>query len=57
MAAKPVFPSVDFSRIGPQVGERFPDIRRPDQSGRVVDLHTERPGRRALVVVYRSAGW
>lgn len=50
-------PVVDFSQIGPNVGSRFPDIRLPDQTGRLVDLHAARGQRRALVVIYRSARW
>jgi hypothetical protein len=50
-------PSLDFASIGPRVGSRFPDLRLPDQYGRLIDLHAERAGRRALVVVYRSARW
>ena len=50
-------PELDFNVIGPNVGSRFPDIRLPDQTGRVVDLHAERGNRRALVVFYRSASW
>ncbi len=41
----------------PQVGERFPDIRLPDQNGSTVDLHAARGARKALVVFYRSARW
>jgi peroxiredoxin len=48
---------IDFRRIGPTVGERFPDVRLPDQHGHAVDLHQERGNRRALVVFYRSAAW
>ena len=50
-------PVTDFTRIGPVVGERFPDVALPDQHGRMVDLHVARAGRRALVVFYRSAAW
>ena len=50
-------PVVDFSQIGPNVGSRFPDVRLPDQTGRLVDLHALRGNRRALVVIYRSARW
>jgi peroxiredoxin len=53
----PGLPALDFDRIGPQVGSRFPDLRLADQTGRLIDLHAERAGRRALVVVYRSAAW
>ena len=53
----PSLPTLDFSRIGPAVGTRFPDLRLPDQSGQLVDLHVARAGRAALVVFYRSARW
>ena len=52
-----VMPRLDFRAIGPGLGDRFPDIRLPDQSGRVIDLHVARDGRPALVVFYRSARW
>jgi peroxiredoxin len=57
MTITPQLPALDFSRIGPAVGSRFPDVSLPDQTGRLVDLHAERGHRRALVVVYRSARW
>ena len=57
MAAASGLPFVDFDRIGPAVGTRFPDVRLPDQHGREVDLHAARGRRRGLVVVYRSAAW
>jgi peroxiredoxin len=47
----------DFRTIGPNEGEPFPDVRLPDQTGAVVDLHAARAGRRALVVFHRSADW
>ncbi len=50
-------PSIDFEAIGPRLGEPFPDVSLPDQSGRTVDLHRVREGRRALVIFYRSASW
>ena len=55
--AELTMPHVDFSRVGPQVGERFPDVELPDQSGKLVDLHAARAGRPALIVFYRSARW
>jgi hypothetical protein len=57
MTNSPTLPVLDFDRIGPAAGSPFPDVRLPDQTGRTVDLHAERKGRRALVVVYRSARW
>ncbi len=42
---------------GPDVGVRLPDIRLPDQGGRLVDVHEHREGRGAIVVFHRSAFW
>ena len=48
---------IDFTTLGPAVGERFPDVILPDQHGQRIQLHQARNGRRALVVFYRSAAW
>jgi peroxiredoxin len=48
-------PPRDFSAIGPNMGDRFPDVRLPDQTGGTVDLHAARAGGKALVVFHRSA--
>lgn len=53
----PVLPTIDFTRVGPAVGERFPDLRLPDQHGQLVDLHRDRGRRRALIIFFRSAHW
>jgi peroxiredoxin len=53
----PELPRIDFTRIGPAVGARFPDLALPNQRGEIVDLHAARAGQRALVVFYRSARW
>lgn len=50
-------PEIDTDAIGPTVGERFPDIVLPDQSGNMIDFHEHRSGRKALFVVHRSADW
>ena len=50
-------PEIDFSSIGPVVGEPFPAVQLPDQHGQIVDLHEARAGRQALVVFHRSASW
>lgn len=42
---------------GPAVGSRFPDFALPDQHGDLVPFTATRAGRKALVVVYRSADW
>ncbi len=47
----------NFDRMGPRVGERFPNVVLPDQHGQPIDLHKTRAGRKGLVVFYRSAGW
>jgi peroxiredoxin len=57
MTVGPQLPVVDFNHIGPSTGSRFPDVRLPDQTGRLVDLQAVRGDRRALVVIYRSARW
>jgi peroxiredoxin len=54
---RPAMPVIDFERVGPEVGERFPDIELPDQHGNPVNLHTHRGNRRGLVVFHRSASW
>ena len=53
----PSLPLLDFDRIGPGLQSRFPDIRLPDRTGSIVNLHTARADRPALVVFYRSARW
>ena len=55
--AEDALPQIDFDGIGPPAGERMPDIVLRNQWGELVDLHARREGRRALVVVHRSAGW
>ena len=55
--ARPPLPVLDFDRIGPRVGERFPDLLLPNQTGESVDLHARRDGRQALVLFHRSASW
>ena len=49
--------AIDFTQIGPAVGESFPNVSLPDQYGRTIDLHQTRAGRRAVVRFHRSAGW
>jgi hypothetical protein len=56
-ADRPPLPMLDFARIGPKEGERFPDVVLPDAHGRRIDLHAARAGRRALVFFQRSASW
>ena len=44
-------------RTGPEVGERIPDFRAPDQGGRMVDFDSVKGPNGAMVFVYRSADW
>lgn len=55
--AAPEHPLIDFGAVGPPVGARLPDVVLPNQRGELVDLHARRGGRRAVVVVHRSASW
>jgi peroxiredoxin len=48
---------LDYRDRGPALGTHFPDLKLPDQNGESVDLHARRAGRRALVVLFRSAVW
>jgi peroxiredoxin len=47
----------DYTQAGPQVGQRFPDVVLPDQTGAPMNLHEARRGKRAIVVFHRSARW
>lgn len=50
-------PEIDADSLGPNVGERFPDVILPDQFGNMINLHEHRGSRKALFVVHRSADW
>lgn len=54
---RPDLPRLDFNRIGPSVGRRFPDVELPNQNGELVDLHARRGESRAIVAFFRSARW
>ncbi|MGI8854349.1 MAG: hypothetical protein ACR2JW_01235 [Thermomicrobiales bacterium] len=42
---------------GPAIGEPFPDFTLPDQAGQPVRFSAARGGKRAMIVVHRSAAW
>lgn len=44
-------------KTGPEVGERIPDFRAPDQFGDQRDLDSVSGPNGAMVFVYRSADW
>ncbi|MDQ2786682.1 MAG: redoxin domain-containing protein [Chloroflexota bacterium] len=50
-ATTPTFPT------GPAIGEVFPDFTLPDQHGNPVHFSSARGGKRAMIVVHRSASW
>lgn len=47
----------DAFSTGPAVGDAFPDIVAPNQSGAVVDLHGDRGTGPAVVVFSRATLW
>ena len=47
----------DGHPTGPEVGERLPDFRLPDQDGRIVHFEKDRASAKSVVVFYRSAVW
>ncbi len=49
--AAPPFPT------GPAIGAPFPDFTLRDQHGTPVNFTAARAGRRAMIVVHRSAAW
>lgn len=55
--AQPGRQRVDVSKLGPQVGDRVPDFKLPDQAGRVRDLQSIMGPRGAMIVFNRSADW
>lgn len=42
---------------GPAIGELLPDFTLPDQHGIPVNFTAARGGKRAMLVVHRSAAW
>jgi hypothetical protein len=48
---------IDVSMLGPQVGERVPDFRLFDQTGKERTLQSIMGRRGAMLVFIRSADW
>jgi hypothetical protein len=48
---------IDVHAIGPQIGERVPDFRLPDQNGRLVTLDSILGPNGAVLLFHRSADW
>ncbi len=52
-----VTPAVPPFPTGPAIGVPFPDFTLPDQAGAPVNFTTARGGKRAMIVIHRSAAW
>jgi hypothetical protein len=50
-------PTIDTSRIGPQVGQRVPDFSGTDQLGRNHTLTSLLGAKGVMLVFFRSADW
>jgi hypothetical protein len=48
---------IDLSKLGPQVGERLPDFKLFDQTGKEQTLQSIMGRRGAMLVFIRSADW
>ena len=48
---------IDVSKLGPQVGERAPDFRLLDQTGKEQTVQSIMGRRGAMLVFIRSADW
>ena len=48
---------LDLSKLGPQVGERVPDFRLKDQSGKEWTRQSIMGPKGAMLVFFRSADW
>jgi hypothetical protein len=49
--------TVDVATVGPQVGQRVPGFRLPDQRGRQQTLSSVAGPKGTMVVFFRSADW
>ena len=56
-APQPARPTIDVSKLGPQVGQPVPDFSLVDQTGRTRDLRSIMGPRGAMLVFLRSADW
>ena len=48
---------IDLSKLGPQVGQRVPDVSLKDQTGKVQTLRSIMGPKGAMIVFFRSADW
>lgn len=57
LAAQGTRTRIDVSKLGPQVGERVPDFKLFDQTGKEQTLQSIMGRRGAMLVFIRSADW
>lgn len=57
VAAQSKHTPVDVAKLGPQVGDRVPDFRLVDQTGRVQTLRSIAGPKGTMLLFYRSADW
>ena len=55
--ARRVRPVVTQVASGPEVGQKIPAFRAPDQHGQMQDLNSVRGSKGTMVVFFRSADW
>ena len=53
----PARTKLDLSTLGPQIGERVPDFRLKDQSGKEWTRQSIMGPKGAMLVFFRSADW
>jgi hypothetical protein len=53
----PARPTIDVSKLGPQVGDRVPDFNLKDQNGSSWMLQSIMGSKGAMLVFFRSADW
>ncbi len=56
-AQTPTRAKIDVSKLGPQVGERVPDLSLQDQNGKTWTLPSIMGPKGAMLVFVRSADW
>ena len=56
-SSAPTRRKIDVSKLGPQVGERVPDFRLPDQNGATRTLQSIMGPKGTVLVFIRSADW
>jgi hypothetical protein len=54
---QPARQKIEVAKLGPQVGQRVPDLNLRDQTGRMRNLQSIMGSRGAMLVFFRSADW